>query len=144
MVVKRSAITERIKELDQILVELNKYRAIDEATLHQDLSQRWIIERGLIAGAEIVFDIADHVLAAHFGLYVDSYEDSLQQLHDNQIISQLLYQQLKGLGGFRNILVHRYLGIDIALVFQYYQKGLQVFPQFAQEILTWLDAQRTA
>jgi uncharacterized protein YutE (UPF0331/DUF86 family) len=45
------------------------------------------------------------------------------------------------LDGFRNILVHRYLGINPDEVFDNFQKGLVVFPAFAQEILAWLDAQ---
>jgi uncharacterized protein YutE (UPF0331/DUF86 family) len=45
------------------------------------------------------------------------------------------------LGAFRNILVQRYLGIDPDEVFGNFQKGLVVFPAFAQEILAWLDAQ---
>ena len=49
--------------------------------------------------------------------------------------------QIKGLDGFRNILVHRYLGINPDEVFDNFQKGLVVFPAFAQEILAWLDAQ---
>lgn len=46
---------------------------------------------------------------------------------------------MKGLGGFRNILIHRYLGIDPVEVFENFQKSLEVFPEFAQEILLWLD-----
>ena len=144
MVVKRTTIIERLKEFDEILAELNKYRMVNETALRQDLSQRWIIERGLIAAAEIIFDITDHILAAHYGIYPETYEDSLEKLKENKVISVSLYSQLRGLGGFRNILVHRYLGIDIANVVQNYQKGLRTFPQFAQEILAWLDSQRTA
>ena len=144
MVVKRTIIIERLKEFDEILAELNKYRMVNETALRQDLSQRWIIERGLIAAAEIIFDITDHILAAHYGIYPETYEDSLEKLKENKVISVSLYSQLRGLGGFRNILVHRYLGIDIANVAQNYQKGLRTFPQFAQEILAWLDSQRTA
>ncbi|MCB0193019.1 MAG: DUF86 domain-containing protein [Anaerolineae bacterium] len=125
------------------MTELNKYRSVDETELRQDLSQRWIIERGLIAAAEIIFDVTDHILAAHYSVYSETYEDSLEKLNENKVISDSLYNQLRGLGGFRNILVHRYLGIDIANVAQNFQKGLKTFPQFAQEILVWLDSQRT-
>ena len=40
--------------------------------------------------------------------------------------------------GGRNILIHRYLGIDPREVFESY-KSLQTFPRFAQEIIMWLE-----
>ena len=141
MVLKPESINQRLKELDEIVQELNKYRNIDREALSGDLSQRWIVERGLIAAASIILEIADHILAGHFGIYVETYEENLEALQENDVISAELYQQIKGLGGFRNILVHGYLGIDIDQVFDNFQKGLEVFPAFAQEILAWLDIQ---
>jgi uncharacterized protein YutE (UPF0331/DUF86 family) len=107
--------------------------------LRSDLSQRWIIERGMIAAASIIFDIADHILAGYFNLYAETYEESLALLREKEVISDALYQQIRGLGGFRNILIHRYLIIDLDEVFENFQKGQQVFPHFACEILNWLD-----
>ena len=104
-----------------------------------DLSQRWIIERGLIAAASIIFDVADRILAGHYGLYRETYEDSLGTLSERKVLSEALYLQIKGLGGFRNILIHRYLQIDPNEVFAIFHKGVMVFPRFAQEILLWLD-----
>jgi uncharacterized protein YutE (UPF0331/DUF86 family) len=139
MVLRREAIEERLKELDQILQELDKYRDITWEKFRADLSQQWVIERGLIVAASVIFDIADHILAGHFGFYAETYEESLVTLRDKEVISQVLYRQVRGLGGFRNILVHRYLGIDPHEVYENFGKGLVVFPGFAQEILTWLD-----
>jgi uncharacterized protein YutE (UPF0331/DUF86 family) len=49
---------------------------------------------------------------------------------------------MKGLGGFRNILVHGYLEIDPRQVCENLSKGLRVFPQFAQAGLAWMDVQK--
>lgn len=139
MVLKRDSVTERLKELDTVLEELGQYTALTEETLRTDLSQRWIIERGLIAAASLILDVADHILVGHFGMHTTTYEASLLGLRDKKVISDDLYQQLKGLGGFRNVLVHLYQEIDPMQVRESYQKGLAAFPQFAQEILSWLD-----
>lgn len=139
MVLRREAVEKRLKELDEILKELDKHREVDSETLRRDVGQRWIIERGLIAAATIVFDVADHILAGHFGVYAETYEESLGTLRDRAVISKGLYRDIKGLGGFRNILVHRYLDINPAEVFESFQKGLVIFPAFAREILAWLD-----
>jgi uncharacterized protein YutE (UPF0331/DUF86 family) len=139
MILKRETIENRLKELDRILQELRKYQAVTSEALQVDLSQQWIIERGLIAAATIIFDVADHIMAGHFGHYAATYEAALQGLYDHGVLSAALYARIQGLGGLRNILVHRYLDIDSREVWQHYHKGLEVFPQFAREILAWLD-----
>ena len=131
---------ERLQELDIILPELSRYQGITPESLDANLSQRWMIERGLIAAASLILDIADHILVGHFGFYANSYEESLQGLRDKGVISPELFGQIKGLGGFRNVLVHLYQEIGPALVADSLQKGLHAFPQFAQEILLWLES----
>jgi uncharacterized protein YutE (UPF0331/DUF86 family) len=139
MVLKREIIMARLKELDEILRELGKYRDVTWETVDSDLGMRWIIERGLIAAASVVFDIADHILSGYFGYYAETYEQSLEALHGEGVLSAKAFRQIKGLGGFRNILIHRYLSIDPREVFANYKKGLGVFPEFAREILSWLE-----
>lgn len=140
MVLKRNVITTRLQELDNVLQELERYRHIQEEELKSNLSRRWIIERGLIAAASLMIDVANHILSGHFGQYPGTYEESLADLETEKVISTTLYQQLKGLGGFRNVLVHLYQEIDPQQVWESYQKAMTVFPLFAQEVLTWLDA----
>jgi uncharacterized protein YutE (UPF0331/DUF86 family) len=142
MVLKRDTITERLKELDRVLQELRQYQRDSGDQMHSSLSQRWIIERGLIAAASLILDIASHILAGQFGDYPQTYESSLAGLVEHDVISVELYQELKGLGGFRNILVHLYQEIDPHQVWESYQKSMTVFPRFAHEILSWLNEQK--
>lgn len=137
--VRKESVEVRLKELDEIIQELFKYKDAKPDTLRQDLSQRWIIERGLIAGASIIFDVTDHILSEDFGCYAESYEDSLRGLFEKGVISEDLYKQIKGLGGFRNILIHRYTRIDSDLVFENFHRSLKTFPRFAREVLIWME-----
>ena len=139
MVVNRERVETRLEELDEILAELSLYRGVSMDEIRQDLSRQWIIERGLIAGAALILDIANHILAGQFGIYPDTYEQSLEKLCDKEVISAELYGEIKGLGGFRNILVHRYQEIDIGQVMEHYHEALTVFPRFSAEVLAWLD-----
>lgn len=141
MVIKRNALLERLKELDVVVAELRQYDATTLAELRANLSHRWILERGLIAAATLILDTAEHILSGRFGVYADTYEESLAELRRHQVISDALYEEIKGLGSFRNVLVHLYQEIDPQRVLESYHKALTVFPRFAQEILVWLDAQ---
>lgn len=138
MVIKPEVILERLKELDTIQSELSQYRSRTEEEIRVSLSLRWTIERGLIAAANIIFDVADHILGGHFGVYPDTYEDSLRLLQQKKVISDKLYRQLKGLGGFRNILVHEYIKVDVAELYRNFVRSFDIFPAYSQEIQRWL------
>lgn len=138
MVIKPEVVLEQLRELDTVLTELSRYQNMSEAEFRVSLSLRWTIERGLIAAANLIFDVADHILGGHFGVYPDTYEDSLRLLKEKEVISDKLYWQLKGLGGFRNILVHEYLKVDVAELYKNFTKSFQIFPAYSQEIQQWL------
>jgi uncharacterized protein YutE (UPF0331/DUF86 family) len=38
-----------------------------------------------------------------------------------------------------NILTHRYFDLDLHQTYESFHRGMRTFPQFAQEILAWLD-----
>jgi len=139
MVLKKEVVLERLKELDTVLEELSKYKNKELEDLTKSLSMRWTIERGLIAAATFIFDIADHILSAKFGIYPETYEDSLRLLKDKEVISFDLYQEIKGLGGFRNILVHEYLKVDIDELYKNFLECFKIFPQFSKEVQKWLE-----
>ena len=77
MVIKTSRTLERLKEIDTVLNELKQYQDIQLETLRAKISQRWIVERDLIAAACMILSIADHILVGHFGFYANSNEESL-------------------------------------------------------------------
>jgi uncharacterized protein YutE (UPF0331/DUF86 family) len=140
MVIKPELILERLKELDTIISELSRYKSQTEAEIETSLSRRWTIERGLIAAANLIFDVADHILSGHFGVYPDTYEDSLRLLKEKKVISEELFHKVKGLGGFRNILVHEYLKIDITELRKNLLKSFDISPAYSLEIQQWLKA----
>ncbi len=136
---KRAVVEMRLKELDAVVSQLNKYRDLKLDTMKQDLEKRWVVERGIEAGAQLILEIADHILSNHFGYYSETYEDSLKGLLEKNVISEELYSQIKGLGSLRNILVHQYIQIDLNIVFNSFHKSLKVFPLFTQEIMDWME-----
>jgi len=74
---------------------------------------------------------------------VDSYEASLTELRAHRVISPSLYKQLRGAGGFRNVLVHEYLQIDLSRVVRFLKKAPVVFRAFAEELTEWLEQQES-
>ena len=99
----------------------------------------WAVERGLQLGAEILLDIGNHILSAQYGTTSDRYQDIIEQLASQGILDEGLHQRLRGLAGFRNILVHDYLRLDPDRVEEALAQAPQDFDDFARAIRRWLD-----
>ncbi len=139
MVFKRESVVERLKALQEVLARLSSHQGL---SLEEYLSKpdiQWIVERGLILAAAIIFDIGDHILSSVFSVSAEEYEEILEKLSTQRVISNELWQELRGMGGFRNILVHGYLEINAALVYHNFQEAMRAFPQFIAEIEQWLS-----
>lgn len=132
-------VERRLEELDRTLERLSRHRDVSFEEYRNDLDLQWIVERGLLNAAGLVFDIADHLLSGHFGHHSETYQASLDGLYEEHVIARDLHEDLEGLGGFRNLLVHEYLELDSAEVHQHLQAAFRVFPRFASAVLAWLE-----
>ncbi len=137
MVLKPEAIRARLLKLEEVISRLEQLQTVD---IRRGFRDAWAVERGLQLAAEVVFDIGNHILSAHFGVSAQDYESILEQLSVQGVIPPDLRQQLKGLGGFRNILVHDYLRLDPDAVEQRLRQAPGDFSALAIAIRAWLDS----
>ncbi len=128
-------------ELERIAEAMEAYRSLTAHDLEGDLHRRWAAERGLIAGLNLIFQIADHILVNRFHLEAPTYEDLLRALRQHGVISDELYTLLRGAGGLRNVLVHEYIRVDPERVAQALREAPDRFRRFAREIRAWLSEQ---
>jgi uncharacterized protein YutE (UPF0331/DUF86 family) len=141
MTFERATVEDRIKKLRECIGRLDEIRLTPREEFTRNYRHYWLAERGLQLAAEIVFDIANHVLAGAFGRYPETNEDSLDGLRDCGVISPGLHGSIRGFGGFRNILVHAYLRIDEGQVYEHLLKTPDVLRSFSREIIAWTEGQ---
>lgn len=139
MVLKPPVIQERLKALAEAVARLQEIRTLDYDSFRREFRNLWAAERGLQIAAEALFDIGNHILAGHFRAAPKDYEDIARLLADRGVLTAELAARLKGLGGFRNILVHDYLDVDPGIVYDRLQKGLSDFEEFSRQIIRWMD-----
>lgn len=96
-------------------------------------------ERLLQVGIQIVLDIGAHVLSDRGILDWDEYRQIPERLARETIISADLADRLARAAGQRNLLVHMYLDIDPALVFDTLASDLDAFEVFAGDVLALLE-----
>ena len=138
MVFKKKVVTERLTKLDETLSILRKHQPVKWEKYQKDIELQWIVERGFILAAEMMFDIGAHILASEFSIYPDDYEDIIKQLGTKGIISQELTEGLKGFAGCRNILVHEYIKIDQKIIYQALNEELNLLTDFLKALSSWI------
>ncbi len=139
MTLRPAAVRERLRKLREILRNLGEVGNVPRDEFVASFRHYWLAERGLQLAAETVFDIGNHLLAGHFNLHASDYEDVLERLARQGVISAGLRETLRGLGGFRNVLVHGYLEIDEERVYRSLQEELAGFDDFAREVERFLE-----
>ena len=138
VVLRPEAVRQRLLKLEQAISRLEELSRSDRTLLRTDFRNVWATERGLQIAAEIVLDTGNHILSAHFGESARNYEDVITQLAARAVIGEDLRARLKGLGGFRNVLVHGYLELDPDRVADHLAKAPADFTEFLRAIRSWL------
>lgn len=110
-------VVERLAELRRHLDHLREIRPRVRApeTLERDLSLHNDVLFSLLTVAQVVIDIAGE-LSAREGHRFEDYTSAVRNLARLGGFSPELVAELARLPGFRNILVHEYVGLDYELV----------------------------
>lgn len=139
MVFRIDTVQERLLRLEEVISELRELAGLDRSVLRGALRHMWAVERGLHLGAELLFDIGNHILSARYGISPRDYRDIIEQLALQGILDPALHGRLQGLAGFRNILVHDYIRLDPERVEEALAKAPGDFTDFALAIRRWLE-----
>jgi uncharacterized protein YutE (UPF0331/DUF86 family) len=119
--------------LDDALANLRRHRATPLETLRSDRDILWAVERGLQVCAQNVLDIATHIVASA-GRDAPDYTTALDELARLGILPGEYVARFRGIAGFRNVLVHAYLDVDVRRVHEVLNNQLDDFADFAGHI----------
>lgn len=138
--VDRQVVRRHLLALDEALTTLSKHREATAAELAADRERLWVVERGLQLCAQNALDIATH-LAAAAGRDVPDYASAIDRLAELGILSRDLAGRLRSLAGFRNVLVHAYLDVDLEIVAEALRSRLDQLAEFARRIEESLESE---
>lgn len=138
-----SVVRRHLLALDQALQTLRKHQGRPVDALQSDREERWVVERGLQLCIQNVLDVATH-LAASAGRDVPDYATAIDQLADLGVLSGDFAARLRPVAGFRNVIVHGYLDVDLQIVHRLLNERLDDFAEFARRVSRYLDARAEA
>ena len=134
-------IGRHLAALDSALTRLQRYSTLTREALGADLDLQWLVEHGLRLCCQNVLDIATH-LTASAGAVAPDYRGAIDGLAHLGVLPADFATGLRGLAGFRNVLVHGYLEVDLDIVHDVLSRQLPDFARFAQLVRAWLAARQ--
>ena len=139
MVFKSESVRIRLLRLEEVVSELERLKSLGQDALRGSLSLMWAVERGLQLGAELIFDIGNHILSAQYGVSPDEYRNVVLHLAQQGVVGTDLQDRLEGLAGFRNLLVHDYVRLNPQKVLEVLERAPGDLSLFYREIRKWLE-----
>jgi len=129
-------LVERLVELRRHLdhLEVLRPRVVDAAVLRRDLSLHNDVLFSLFTVCQLVIDIAGE-LAARRGHRFEDYTEAIRSLAGDPRFPAALVRELEPLPGFRNVLVHEYVALDLERVVDALSK-LEPVRQFLEIVRT--------
>ena len=136
--VDRDLVLRRLTFLDTYLDQLQPYRGIEKDAYEEDWKTQRIVERTLHLAIEVCMDVADHLVADRRLRVPETGAESFEILGEAQILPRDLAESLASMVGFRNILVHDYARLDLAVVVRVLREDLRDIERFRDLVRTIL------
>lgn len=118
---------------------LAAYSGVSAEDLDADTESRWIVERGLQLCAQNALDIATHIAASR-GRDVPEYASAIDELGRLGVLDRHFAAEFRNVAGFRNVLVHGYLDVDLEVLGTLLNERLGDFESFAAQVEAYLGA----
>lgn len=133
-------IVERLVELRRHLDHLEELRGRvgDAADLRADLSLHNDVLFSLLTVCQLVIDISGELAARH-GLRFEDYTSAVRSLEQIRDFPADMVADLARLPGFRNVLIHEYVELDLSLAVEAIGR-LEVVRQFARLVANLEEA----
>ena len=133
-----AVVRRHLLAIDAAVKRLRRHAGRPLATLAADADTQWIVERGLQLCAQNAVEIATH-LAASAGRDTPDYASAIDALGELGALPTEFARRFRGVAGFRNVLVHGYLRVELDRVHELLNSGLDGFVEFAGYIERFLQ-----
>ncbi len=127
---------EKLREYIKVLREIQK---VSRSKFLKDYHVYGLAERYLQLAIECLLDIGN-MLIVQYGFPKPSIkQEIIAILEDQKVLPSDFVHRLAGIAGFRNILIHDYVKIDRARVYDYLQKNLPQFEAYLRYVRRYIQ-----
>lgn len=130
-------VRRHLAALRAALANLRPHVGASAQTLRVNSDLRWTVERGLQICAQNALDVSTH-LASAAGLDTPDYASAVDRLVEADVLPEEFGSRFREVAGFRNVLVHAYLDVDLDVVVRVLSERLEDFDAFARYVERYL------
>lgn len=130
-------IQRHLAALDVALRQLRRHALRPLEELRGDLDLLWTVERGLQLCLQNTLDMATHLVASA-GHDAPDYASAIDELGALGVLPLAFAKHLRAIAGFRNVLVHGYLEVDVTRLHRVLAERLDDFVEFASHVERYL------
>jgi len=131
-------VNKKLKKLEKYIKNLRKHQGVTKAELENNMDKMWAVERGLQLSIQVILDLGNHIISDE-GISVDNYSEIFAELAKLDIIPEDYAARIKGMAGFRNVLVHEYAEVDLEIILDVLNNNLADFKRFASFIRDYIN-----
>lgn len=132
-------IERRLRALRRTLTDLGQLGDVDAAALEADSIRRAAGERLVQVAVDLAVEINAHLVASITGEAPETARRSFELAGNAGIVPSDLAEQLAPVVGLRNILVHRYVDIDLEVVAASVPRLLDLLPRYVREVAAFVE-----
>ncbi len=130
-------VRKRLAFIETCLRELAEIA--DPDRVEYDVRERRFVEHTLQIAIQATLDVASHIVASDRLGEPTTNQSLFQILERAGWVTSELASELRGMAGFRNVLVHGYVAVDPAIVRDVLERRLGDIEAFVQSIRERLD-----
>jgi len=123
-----------INDLEDYLRKLSELQRHDLKSFLSDWKIHDLVERNLQLAIQATLDLGEMIISEFCFKKPDSYKDIARILVENKVIPFDFQFTFEDLAGFRNVLVHEYLDLDLERVYEHLQKDPEKIRKFIKHI----------
>lgn len=131
-------INTRLEEIEENLKLLEELKSIPKNKFCSDPRLFKLAERCLEINIQALLDIAHHIIAGNSWPRPKDNNETISIIANHEVIPKDFAEKILPMAGLRNILVHEYIKIDPAIIYEHIQ-NLEDFRQFQEHIITYLQ-----
>ena len=133
------AIQALLQTFSEYTEDLRTYQQLNCDEVIADRNYQSMIRYALQTAIQCVIDIANHLLIGGDLEQPPDSRSAILGLGKHGILPQDFAQELAGLSGLRNVIVHRYITVDDELIYQFLQRCVADFETFNQHIVDYVQ-----
>ena len=129
-----------LEQLRKLTGQAEKYKSmIDRKRFLTDQMAQDAVSRNLQQILEAMITAGEMIIAENDFRKPAEHNEVFDILGENKVYPKSFSDQLWKIGGFRNILVHDYVNLDLNTVYDNLEKGIPIFKKYARYIAKFLE-----